>query len=50
MNATQEAISHKQLGVPNDLGQDASVEMTGELKANKQSRNSRNYSTHEGRM
>ena len=33
MNAAQEAISHKQLSVPNDLGQDASVEITGELKA-----------------
>ena len=32
MNAAQEAISHKQLSVPNDLGQDASVEITGELK------------------
>ena len=33
MNAAQEAISHRQLSVPNDLGQDASVEITGELKA-----------------
>ena len=33
MNAAQEAISHNQLSVPNDLGQDASVEITGELKA-----------------
>jgi starvation-inducible DNA-binding protein len=33
MNAAQEAVSHKQLSVPNDLGQDASVEITAELKA-----------------
>ena len=33
MNTAQEAISHKQLSVPNDLGRDASVEITGELKA-----------------
>jgi MFS family permease len=33
MNAAQEAVSYKQLSVPNDLGQDASVEITGELKA-----------------
>lgn len=32
MNAAQAAISHKQLSVPNHLGQDASVEITGELK------------------
>jgi hypothetical protein len=32
MNASQEAVSHKRLSVPNDLGQDASVEITGELK------------------
>jgi starvation-inducible DNA-binding protein len=33
MNAAQEALSHKQLSVPNDRGQDASVEITGELEA-----------------
>jgi starvation-inducible DNA-binding protein len=33
MNAAQEAISHNRLTVPNDLGQDASVEITSELKA-----------------
>ena len=33
MNAAQEAISHRQLSVPNDLGEDASVEITGEMKA-----------------
>jgi hypothetical protein len=33
MNAAQETVSHNQLRVPNDLGQDASVEITRELKA-----------------
>ena len=33
MNAAQEAISHRQRSVPNDLGEDASVEITGEMKA-----------------
>src|SRR5579862_2160283 len=33
MNAAQEAISQRQLSVPNDLGEDASVEITGEMKA-----------------
>src|SRR5580693_7588114 len=33
MNVAQEAVSHKLFRVPNDLGQDASVEITGELKA-----------------
>jgi hypothetical protein len=28
MNAAQESVSHKQLSVPNDLGLDASVEIT----------------------
>src|SRR5580704_2616397 len=33
MKASRETVSHQQLSVPNDLGQDASVEITGELKA-----------------
>jgi starvation-inducible DNA-binding protein len=33
MNAAQEAVSHRQVTVPNDLGQDAAVEITSELKA-----------------
>jgi starvation-inducible DNA-binding protein len=32
MNAARETVSHKELSVPNELGQDASVEITGELK------------------
>jgi starvation-inducible DNA-binding protein len=33
MNTNQEVASHKVLSVPTDLGQHASVEITGELKA-----------------